>query len=230
MKKIGLIGGMSWESTYPYYKILNETINARLGGLHSADLVMHSVDFELVESSIHQNDWETSNRLLSEAACQLEKAGVDFYIICSNTMHKCLPAIEARTGLPNYHIVDATSEAIREQGVQSALLLGTRFTMEIGFNKDRFEANGVRIVVPDLEDRIAVDRIIFEELCRGVIREASRQQYVEIIRRSCPAGAEGVILGCTEIGLLIGQKDVTVPVFDTTAIHAERSALRMLEV
>lgn len=228
MKKIGLIGGLSWESTAPYYKILNEVINKNLGGSHSADCILHSIDFHEVESTITKGEWERSNYLLLEAAQKLEKAGAEFITICSNTMHKCVPEIKKKTNIPLLHIVDSTSKAIKKRGINSALLLGTRFTMEEEFNKSKFERNGVKITTPDLKDRMEIHNIIFKELCKGKIKKESKEKYIDIINKYCPNEAECVILGCTEIGLLIEQRLVDVPVFDTTLIHAEHTALYAL--
>lgn len=225
MKKIGLIGGMSWESTLPYYKIINETINKEKGDLYSADCILHSVNFQEVESTISKGDWSVSNYLLSNAALGLEREKVDFIAICSNTMHKCIPAIRERTNIEILHIVDATSKRMKMFKIKSALLLGTRFTMEEEFNKERFIKNGINVIVPNLQDRQTIHDIIFKELCKGVIKKESQEIYSKIIYKYCPSQAEAVILGCTEIGLLIKPDDIRIPVFDTTIIHAEEIAL-----
>lgn len=229
MKRAGLIGGMSWESTVPYYKIMNEVIGQRLGGLNSADCILHSINFYEIESTISKGNWDRSNELLSDAAESLEKAGVDFISICSNTMHKCIPAMQTRVNLPIIHIVDATAEEMKKMGISEGLLLGTRFTMEESFNKERFHKNGIDIIIPDLEERQIVHNIIFEELCRGIITEESKEAYKKIIYKYCKGKKNGVILGCTEIGLLIQQDFMDVPVFDTTQIHAKKIALYMIE-
>lgn len=229
MKKAGLIGGMSWESTLPYYKIINEVINQRLGRLYSADCILHSINFEDIESTISKGNWTISNMLLAEAAKKLEIAGADFIAICSNTMHKCIPAIREKTDLPILHIVDATAESIKQRGISKALLLGTRFTMEESFNKEKFKERGIDIVVPDLEERQMIHDIIFSELCKGIVTKESQEIYKQIIYNYCKSEDEGVILGCTEIGLLIQQNFIEVPVFDTTKIHAEKIATYMIE-
>ncbi len=225
MKKIGLIGGMSWESTLPYYKIINEVVNEKLGGLYSADCILHSINFHKIESTISKGDWDMSNELLTQAATDLEIAGVDFVAICSNTMHKCIPAIRQKTNIDILHIVDATADEIKNKGMKSALLLGTRFTMEETFNVQRFEENGIKIKIPNLKERKIVHEIIFRELCKGIVTQESWKKYSDIIYKYCPDQADGVILGCTEIGLLIKQEAMEVPVFDTTLIHANRIAL-----
>lgn len=229
MKKIGLIGGMSWESTVPYYQTINEVINKELGGLYSADCILHSINFHEIESTISRGEWEQSNYLLAEAAKNLEEAGVDFISICSNTMHKCIPSIRGKTNLPILHIVDSTAEEMKENNIKTGLLLGTRFTMEETFNKERFEENGINIIVPELVDRQIIHDIIFHELCKGIIREKSKQAYMEIIYKYCPKHAQSVILGCTEIGFLIQQNYIKIPVFDTTQIHARKIAFYALD-
>ena len=199
MKKAGLIGGMSWESTVPYYKIINEVIGQQLGGLYSADCILHSINFYEIESTISKGNWDKSNELLANAAESLENAGADFIGICSNTMHKCLPAIKKKVNLPIVHIVDATVEEMKREGMSEGLLLGTRFTMEESFNKERFYKNGVNIIIPSLEERQLVHDIIFAELCRGIITNNSKEQYNKIIYKYCKGKVTGVILGCTEI-------------------------------
>lgn len=225
MKKIGLIGGMSWESTAPYYKIINEVINKKLGEYNSADCILHRINFQEIESTILKGDWKRSNSLLTKAAVNLEQSGVDFIAICSNTMHKCIPEINKYIKTPILHIVDATSEEIKARGIKEALLLGTRFTMEEEFNKKRFKEKGIQIITPVLSERQQIHDIIFEELCKGIISETSRKIYMDIIYKYCDTNSKGVILGCTEIGLLIQQNFLKVPVFDTTKIHAQKIAL-----
>ena len=229
MKKAGLIGGMSWESTVPYYKIINEVIGQQLGGLYSADCILHSINFYEIESTISKGNWDKSNELLANAAESLENAGADFIGICSNTMHKCLPAIKKKVNLPIVHIFDATVEEMKREGMSEGLLLGTRFTMEESFNKERFYKNGVNIIIPSLEERQLVHDIIFAELCRGIITNNSKEQYKKIIYKYCKGKETGVILGCTEIGLLIQQNFMDVPIFDTTQIHAKKIAMYMIE-
>lgn len=221
MKTIGLLGGMSWESTVPYYRHINETIRARLGGLHSARAVLVSVDFHDIEQLQRAGDWDAAGVLLAGAARQLQAAGADCIVLCTNTMHKVAPAIAAACRLPLLHIADATAQAVRAAGLQTVGLLGTRFTIEQDFYRERLEQRyGLTVLVPDVEDRAIVHRIIYEELCVGVVSEASRAEYRRIIGRLAARGAGGVILGCTEIGLLVGEADTELPLFDTTRLHA----------
>ncbi len=225
MKTIGLIGGMSWESTIPYYRLINETIKERLGGLHSAKAILYSVDFHEIERLQHSGDWDAAGALLAGAARSLEAAGADFLVLCTNTMHKVAPAIEAAVGIPLFHIADPTAEAIRRAGYSKVGLLGTRFTMEQAFYRDRLrERHGLEVLVPDQHDRDIVHRVIYDELCLGTIRPGSRADYRRIIAGLVAQGAEAVILGCTEISLLVDQQDSAVPLFDTTGIHARKAA------
>lgn len=225
MKVIGLIGGMSWESTIPYYRLINETIKERLGGLHSAKIVLYSVDFQDIERLQHSGDWEAAGRVLGEVARSLESAGADFLVLCTNTMHKVAPAIESAVRIPLLHIADPTADEIRQAGISTVGLLGTRFTMEQLFYRDRLsERHGLRVLIPGQEDREVVHRIIYEELCLGSVLPRSRAEYRRIIANLVAQGAEAVILGCTEISLLVGSQDSDVPLFDTTSIHARRAA------
>lgn len=225
MKVIGMLGGMSWESTVPYYRTVNETVKARLGGLHSARLLLYSVDFHDIERLQQAGDWTAAGARLADAARALERGGAEFLVLCTNTMHKVAPAIEAAVGIPLLHIADATADAIRAGGVSRVGLLGTRFTMEDGFYRDRLqERHGLDVLVPGPADRAEVHRVIYEELCLGDTRTASRDAYRRVIAGLVREGAEGVILGCTEIGLLVGADDSPVPLFDTAAIHARRAA------
>lgn len=225
MKTIGLIGGMSWESTIPYYRQINERIKERLGGLHSAKVALFSVDFHEIERLQHAGDWDAAGRVLADAARSLKAAGADFLVLCTNTMHKVAPAIEAAVDIPLLHIADPTAEAIRAAGVSTVGLLGTRFTMEQAFYKDRLVGKfGLRVLTPNETDRQVVHRIIYEELCLGQIHDESRQEYRRIIATLVEQGAEAVILGCTEISLLVGPQDASVPLFDTTALHALQAA------
>ena len=225
MKTIGLIGGMSWESTVPYYRLINEAIKERLGGLHSAKVILYSVDFHEIERMMHSGDWDAAGTLLAEAARSLELAGADFLVLCTNTMHKVAPAIEAAVRIPLFHIVDPTAEEIRRAGYSKIGLLGTRFTMEQAFYRDRLrERHGLEVLVPDQEDRDIVHRVIFDELCLGAINPTSRAEYRSIIAALVARGAQAVILGCTEISLLVAQQDSAVPLFDTTGIHARKAA------
>lgn len=224
MRTLGLIGGMSWESTLPYYRIVNERMRQRLGGLHSAKLVLHSVDFAGIEALQRAGDWDAAGMILVAAARGLHAAGADALVICTNTMHLVAPAIEAAVDLPLLHIADATAARIRAAGLSRVALLGTRFTMERDFYRERIESSGIEVIVPGAEQRDVVHRVIYEELCLGRILDASRDAYRAIIGDLVAHGAQGVILGCTEIGLLVGEGDATVPLFDTTRIHAETAA------
>lgn len=225
MKTIGLIGGMSWESTVPYYRVVNETVRERLGGLHSARIVLHSVDFDEVESLQRAGAWADAGHLLAAVATSLQAAGADILVLCTNTMHKVAPEIEAAVDIPFLHIADPTAAAIKAAGVAKVGLLGTRFTMEQDFYRDRLVAlHGIEVVVPDEDDREAVHRVIYDELCVGVVDGSSRRLFRGVIDRLVRAGAQAVILGCTEIGLLVGPGDSPVPLFDTTALHARAAA------
>ena len=229
MKTIGLLGGMSWESTLPYYRHINEAVRERLGGLHSARLVLYSLDFHEIEALQRQGDWAAAGTLLADAARRLESAGADFLLLCTNTMHKVADAIEAASALPLLHIADPTAAAIPAAGLQRVGLLGTRFTMEQPFYRQRLEdRHGIQVLVPDEPDRAEVHRVIYEELCRGVVSEASRQAYRQVITRLVARGAQAVILGCTEIGLLVRADDAEVPLFDTCVLHAQAAAERAL--
>lgn len=222
MKKIGLIGGMSWESSIEYYRIINETVRDRLGGLHSAESVMFSVDFAEIETLQMAGKWDESGEILARAAASLQAAGADCVVLCTNTMHKVADAITAAISIPFIHIADPTAEAIKAAGISRIALLGTDFTMSQDFYKGRLvEQHGLDVMVPNDADRATVHRIIYEELVVGEIKPESKQAYLEIIGRMVAAGAQGVILGCTEIGLLVKAGDCAVPVFDTTLIHAQ---------
>jgi aspartate racemase len=230
LKTIGLIGGMSWESTVPYYRQINETIKQQLGGLHSARLVLYSVDFHQVERLQHAGDWDGAGAMMADAARALQAAGADFIVLCTNTMHKVAPAIEAAASIPLFHIADPTAHEIKRAGLRKVGLLGTRFTMEQAFYKDRLrELHGLEVVVPSLADREIVHRIIYQELCLGQVLDTSRDDYRRIIASLVAQGAQAVILGCTEISLLVGQQDAEAPLFDTTAIHARSAALWALD-
>ena len=222
MKTIGLIGGMSWESSLEYYRIVNETVKEKLGGLHSCKCLMYSVDFGVIEALQHQNKWDELTKLMIEAAQNLKHGGADFIVICTNTMHKMAPEIETATGLNVLHIANVTGAAISKDQIQKVGLLGTRFTMEGDFYKKRLKDNyDIEVIIPEDADRQIIHDIIYNELCLGVIKDDSRQKYIDIINKLCANGAEGIILGCTEIPLLIKQSDVLIPVYDTTKIHAE---------
>ena len=226
LRTLGLLGGMSWESTLPYYRLINQTVRERLGGLHSARLLLYSVDFAEVERLQHAGDWDAAGALLGRAARSLRDGGAQLLVICTNPMHKGAGAVEQAAQLPLLHIADPPGAAIRTAGLGRIGLLGTRFTMEQDFYRQRLQQqHGLEVLVPGEAEREAVHRIIYDELCVGVIREESRQVYRDIIAGLVARGAQGAILGCTEIGLLIGEGDVDVPLFDTAALHARAAAL-----
>lgn len=221
MKTIGLIGGMSWESTLSYYRLINQAVNARLGGLHSASLVLHSVDFADIEQRQRAGDWGAAGAQLAQAARGLQAAGAGALLICANTMHKVAPAIESAVQIPLLHVVDATAAAVRQAGVRRVGLLGTRFTMEQPFYVERLQQQGLDVLLPDADGRAIVHRVIYEELCQGVLLADSRETYRRVMAALVAQGAEGIILGCTEIALLVDASDATVPLFDTTRLHAQ---------
>ncbi|MFY9174441.1 MAG: aspartate/glutamate racemase family protein [Peptococcia bacterium] len=220
MKTIGLIGGMSWESTVEYYRILNEEVKKRLGGLHSAKCLLYSVDFEEIERYQAEGNWDKAGILLGDVALSLEKAGADFIVICTNTMHKVVSYIEERINIPILHIADATAKQINEAKIGTVGLLGTKYTMEQDFYKSRLETKGIKVLIPKEAERETVNKVIYEELCLGIIQQSSKEYYKEVIQHLVSEGAEGIILGCTEIGLLVKPEDSPVPIFDTTLIHA----------
>lgn len=229
MKTIGLLGGMSWESTVPYYQTINRVVGERLGGLHSARLVLHSVDFHEIEQLQTSGRWSEAAEILIAAARGLEKAGASFLVLCTNTMHKVAPEIERAVRLPLLHIADATGERVKAAGSSRVGLLGTRFTMDDDFYRSRLESRyGLEVLVPDAEHRATVHRIIYEELCRGRVLESSRARYRQVVGELVERQAQAIILGCTEIGLLLRPEDAAVPLFDTTLIHAEAAALHAL--
>ncbi|WP_399553727.1 aspartate/glutamate racemase family protein [uncultured Selenomonas sp.] len=229
MKTIGLIGGMSWESTVTYYQIINETIKNRLGGLHSAKCILYSVDFDGIEKYQTRGEWDKSADVLSEAAQALERAGADYIVICTNTMHKVVPEIGRRIHIPILHIADMTAVQLKKQGIRKVGLLGTKYTMQQDFYKNILIRQGIEVIVPNDDDVDVVNRVIYDELCLGKIFEKSKAAYLDIIHKLARNGAQGIILGCTEIGLLIQQSDTDIPLFDTTLIHAEQAALKSLE-
>lgn len=220
MKVIGLIGGMSWESSALYYRMINEEVRSRLGGLHSAKCLLYSVDFEEIERYQAEGAWDKAGEVLGQTARALEKGGADFIVICTNTMHKVVDEIQFKINIPILHIADATAAQIKESQIQTVGLLGTKYTMEQDFYKSRLELNGIQVIVPGRDDREAVNKIIYEELCLGKIHQESRDYYKKVIQGLIESGAEGIILGCTEIGLLVKPEDAEVPLFDTTYIHA----------
>ncbi|MFF0274737.1 aspartate/glutamate racemase family protein [Streptomyces sp. NPDC004330] len=220
MKTIGLIGGMSWESTAEYYRLVNEFTRDRLGGLHSARCVLYSVDFAEIERLQVENRWTEAGEILGEAARALEAAGADMVLLCTNTMHKVADQVEAAVSIPLLHLADATADAVRASGLRRVGLLGTAFTMEQDFYRGRLEAGGLEVRVPEAAGRTTVHQVIYEELCRGVVREESRAAYRKVIEDLVADGAEGIILGCTEIELLITPADSPVPIFPTARLHA----------
>lgn len=225
MKTIGLIGGMSWESTVTYYKVINETVKEKLGGLHSAKCLLYSVDFEEIEACQAQGQWEESGIILAQAAQALERAGADFLVICTNTMHKVAPQIQRNVSIPLLHIAKATARQLHRQGITRVGLLGTRYTMEQDFYKEVLRQEGIQVLIPGEKDRNLVNDVIYHQLCLGIISPQSRKEYLRIIGELAEQGAQGVILGCTEIGLLVSQENTSVPLFDTTLIHGRQAAL-----
>lgn len=229
MKTIGLLGGMSWESTELYYRWINEAVKAKLGGLHSARIAMVSVDFQAIETLQHEGNWERAGEMLTQAAQQIEAAGADFLLICTNTMHKVALQIEQGIQIPILHLADATAERIKQSGLNTVGLLGTQFTMEQDFYKGRLsDRHNLNVIVPSAEDRQTIHRIIYDELCLGIVKDESRQSYLTIMERLQQEGAEGIIEGCTEIVKLVQQQHIEIPLFDTTAIHAEAAVKRAL--
>lgn len=222
MKVIGLIGGMSWESSLQYYRMINEAVKKKLGGLHSAECVMYSVDFATIESLQHKGDWKKAAQILARASQNLEQAGAEFLILCTNTMHKVLPDIETEVNVPFIHIADATATRIKAHSMKCVGLIGTRFTMAEDFYKGRLsEKYGLEVIVPPLHDQQLIDSVIYDELCLGLVNDRSKKEYIRILKQLGQHGAKGIILGCTEVGLLLTQSDVDIALFDTTQIHAE---------
>lgn len=230
MKTIGLIGGMSWESSAEYYRIINEEIKKKLGGLHSAKCLLYSVDFKEIEHYQSVGAWDKAGEALGEVARSLEKAGADFIVICTNTMHKVLGYIQEMITIPILHIADATAEQIIRQDIRSVGLLGTNYTMEQDFYKSRIASHDINVIVPDDDERELINNIIYQELCLGEIKQSSKNVYKKIINNLVDRGAEGIILGCTEIGLLVKVEDSKVPLFDTTLIHAQKAVNKSLSI
>jgi aspartate racemase len=224
MKTIGLLGGMSWESTIPYYRLINQRVKERLGGLHSAKVILYSVDFHDIERLQHAGDWDAAGLMLARAARALEQAGADFIVLCTNTMHKVAPAMEEAIRIPLLHIADPTARQIRNDGHTKVGLLGTLFTMEQSFYSERLEQQGLEVITPCPDDGAAVHRIIYEELCLGQVLPESRAVYQKVMTRLTEQGAQAIILGCTEISLLVGPADASIPLYDTTSIHALAAA------
>ena len=225
LKTIGLIGGMSWESTVTYYKIINETVKEKLGGLHSAKCILYSVDFQEIEECQANGNWEKSGEILGEAAYNLEKAGADFIVICTNTMHKVVNQIKEKISIPILHIAEMTAEKILEKRLKNIALLGTKYTMEQDFYKSKLIEKGINVIIPDKNDIEIINEVIYDELCLGTINSDSKKKFLEIVDKLRSKGAEGIILGCTEIGLLIKNEDTDIPLFDTAIIHAEQAAI-----
>jgi len=225
LKIIGLIGGMSWESTVTYYKIINETVKEKLGGLHSAKCILYSIDFQEIEECQANGNWEKSGEILGEAANNLEKAGADFIVICTNTMHKVINQIKEKISIPILHIAEMTAEKILEKGLKNIALLGTKYTMEQDFYKSKLIEKEINVIIPDKNDIEIINKVIYDELCLGTINSNSKKKFLEIVDKLRSKGAEGIILGCTEIGLLIKNEDTDVPLFDTAVIHAEEAAI-----
>ena len=225
MKTIGLIGGMSWESTVTYYKIINETVKEKLGGLHSAKCILYSIDFQEIEECQANGNWEKSGEILGEAANNLEKAGADFIVICTNTMHKVINQIKEKISIPILHIAEMTAEKILEKGLKNIALLGTKYTMEQDFYKSKLIEKEINVIISDKNDIEIINKVIYDELCLGTINSNSKKKFLEIVDKLRSKGAEGIILGCTEIGLLIKNEDTDVPLFDTAVIHAEEAAI-----
>ena len=225
LKTIGLIGGMSWESTATYYKIINETVKEKLGGLHSAKCILYSIDFQEIEECQANGNWKKSGEILGEAANNLEKAGADFIVICTNTMHKVINQIKEKISIPILHIAEMTAEKILEKGLKNIALLGTKYTMEQDFYKSKLIEKGINVIIPDKNDIEIINKVIYDELCLGTINSNSKKKFLEIVDKLRSKGAEGIILGCTEIGLLIKNEDTDVPLFDTAVIHAEEAAI-----
>jgi aspartate racemase len=228
MRTIGLVGGMSWESTAEYYRVANTVVAQRLGGLHSARLLLASVDFAEIEELQRAGDWERAGRVLAEVARSVQAGGADLLLLCTNTMHVVADTVAAAVDIPLLHIGDVTADAVRAAGVTTVGLLGTGFTMEQPFYRDRLAAHGLDVLVPGDDDRALVHRVIYEELCLGIVRDESRAAYRAVIDRLVLAGADGIVLGCTEIELLVGEADSPVPVFPTTRLHVEAAVDRAL--
>ena len=229
MKTIGLIGGMSWESTVTYYQVINETIKEKLGGLHSAKCVLYSVDFDEIEKCQSEGDWGKSAEILTQAAKALQRAGADFIVICTNTMHKVATTISKEIKVPILHIAEMTAIELKKSKINKVGLLGTKYTMQQDFYKKVLVQNGIEVIVPDENEIEFVNDVIYNELCVGIVSEQSRKEYLKIISKLSQKGAQGIILGCTEIGLLVKQSDTDIPVFDTTLIHAKSAALNSIE-
>ena len=229
MKTIGLIGGMSWKSTITYYTIMNELVKEKLGGFHSAKCILYSVDFQTIEEYQSRGEWKESGDLLADAALSLEKAGADFIIICTNTMHKVIDIIQSKISIPILHIAEATADELVQSGIKKVALLGTKYTMQQDFYKSKIADAGIEVLIPEEDDIELINNTIYQELCLGKITRQSKNEFLRIIKSLSAKGAEGIILGCTEIGLLVEQQDTSTPIFDTTLIHATKAALFSIE-
>ena len=229
MKTIGLIGGMSWESTITYYQLLNEAAKGVLGGLHSAKILLYSVDFFEIEALMSRGDWDAAADLLGDVAERLQRAGADFVLICTNTLHKVAPQVQARISVPLVHIAEAAADELLAKGIRRVALLGTKYTMTQEFYREKLVNRGIEVLIPEGDDIDLVNRVIFEELCLGVVKPESKAEYLRVIRELQLRGAEGILLGCTELGLIVSQYDVVLPLFDTTVIHAKKAAELALE-
>ena len=229
MKTIGLIGGMSWESTVTYYQLLNEGIKDALGGLHSAKVLLYSVDFFEIEALMSRGEWDEAANQLGDIAARLERAGADMVLICTNTLHKVAPQVQAKIGVPLVHIAGAAAEALLSQGITRVGLLGTKYTMTQEFYRDKLVERGIEVLIPEGDDIDLVNRVIFDELCLGIVKSESKAEYLRVIKELQLRGAKGVLLGCTELGLIVSQDDVALPLFDTTVIHAKKAAQLALE-
>ena len=223
MKTVGLIGGMSWESTITYYQLLNEGVKTALGGLHSAKILLYSVDFYEIEALMSRGEWDAAAELLGGVAARLEAAGADLILICTNTLHKVAPQVQERIRVPLVHIAEAAADELAANGITRVGLLGTKYTMTQEFYRDKLIAHGIDVLIPEGEDIDLVNRVIFDELCLGVVKEDSRAAYLRVIAQLQARGAQGILLGCTELGLIVSKEDVTLPLFDTTVIHAKKA-------
>ncbi|MEA4893120.1 MAG: aspartate/glutamate racemase family protein [Peptococcaceae bacterium] len=230
MKTIGLLGGMSWESTISYYQLLNRIVKEKIGGLHSAKCLLYSVDFQEIEECQSKGEWQKSGEILAAAAQSLEKGGADFIILCTNTMHKVADQIQEAVSIPLLHIADVTTAALKRQGLTQVALLGTAYTMEQDFYKGRLAQNGIRVLIPEEPDRAMINNVIFNELCLGAFYPGSKAAFLRVMGKLQKKGAQGVILGCTEIGLLVNQQDTDIPLFDTTILHSRAAALLALDL
>lgn len=230
MKTVGLIGGMSWESTITYYQLLNEGVKTALGGLHSAKILLYSVDFHEIEALMSRGEWDAAAELLGGVAARLEAAGADMILICTNTLHKVAPQVQERIRVPLVHIAEAAADELAANGITRVGLLGTKYTMTQEFYRDKLIAHGIDVLIPEGEDIDLVNRVIFDELCLGVVKEDSRAAYLRVIAQLQARGAQGILLGCTELGLIVSKEDVTLPLFDTTVIHANKALALALKV